>query len=110
MATYYTEEEKKYWVYISNTTLAQGRRGWKEQPESWTKVIAKEINPANTRVDLRRFKRITPPANERHLVLEAPNAVERRALLDALKTTRSHVRIHLHLSPNGKANKTLVYY
>jgi hypothetical protein len=30
--------------------------------------------------------------------------------MDALKATRSHVRIHLHLSPQGKANKTLVYY
>jgi hypothetical protein len=48
--------------------------------------------------------------DERHLVLEAPNPVARRALLDALKASRSHVRIHLHLSPLGRANKTLVYY
>jgi hypothetical protein len=30
--------------------------------------------------------------------------------LEALKQTRSHVRAHPHLSPMGKANKTLVYY
>jgi hypothetical protein len=61
-------------------------------------------------VDLTLFKRIQPPANDRHLILEAPNAISRRALMDALKASRSHVRIHLHLSPQGKANKTLVYY
>ena len=110
MTTYYTEEDKKLWVYVNNTPLAQGQRGWKESTESWTTAIAKEIDPANRRVDLRLFKRITPPANERHLILEAPNRVARRALLDALKASRSHVRLHLHLSPKGKANKTLVYY
>jgi hypothetical protein len=30
--------------------------------------------------------------------------------MDALKAARSYIRIHLHLSPSGKANKTLVYY
>jgi hypothetical protein len=40
MATYYTEEEKKLWVYVNNTPLAQGRRGWKERAECWTTVIA----------------------------------------------------------------------
>jgi hypothetical protein len=73
-------------------------------------VIAKEIDPTNTRVNLTLFERIQAPANERHLILEAPDAVARRALMDALKATRSHIRIHLHLSPSGKANKTLVYY
>ena len=62
-------------------------------------MIAKEIDPENTRVNLTLFKRIQPPANERHLILEAPNTVARRALMDALKATRSHVRIHLHLTP-----------
>jgi hypothetical protein len=99
MATQYSEEEKKMWVYISNTKISQRRRGWKEQSDNWSTVIAKEIDPANTRVNLKLFKRIQPPANERHLILEAPNAVARRALMDALKATRSHVRIHLHLSP-----------
>jgi uncharacterized protein YggU (UPF0235/DUF167 family) len=104
MATHYTEEEKSLWVYISNVSLAQGKR------DEWKTVISREIDPTNTKVDLKSFKRITPPMYERHLVLEAPNTVARRTLLDALKASRSHVRIHLHLTPLGKANKTLVYY
>jgi hypothetical protein len=44
------------------------------------------------------------------MVLEASDAVSRRALIDALKEKRSHIRAHAHLSPLGKANKTLVYY
>ena len=48
--------------------------------------------------------------SERHMVLEASDAVSRRALLEALKQQHSHIRAHPHLSPMGKANKTLVYY
>jgi hypothetical protein len=44
------------------------------------------------------------------MVLEASDAVSRRALIDELKQKRSHIRAHAHLSPLGKANKTLVYY
>jgi hypothetical protein len=44
------------------------------------------------------------------MVLEAKDAVSRRNLLEALKERRSHVKAHPHLSPLGKANKTLVYY
>jgi hypothetical protein len=44
------------------------------------------------------------------MVLEAKDAVSRRDLLEALKETRSHVKAHPHLSPVGKANKTLVYF
>ena len=43
-------------------------------------------------------------------MLEAPNAVSRRALLNAIKNAKSHIKAHLHLSPEIKANKTLVYY
>jgi hypothetical protein len=42
--------------------------------------------------------------------LEAPSPAERRALLLALRSRRTQWRIHLHLSPHGKANKTLVYH
>ena len=99
--THYTDVEKKLWVYISNTELANRKRGWKETAESWQTIIAREIDPTNTRVELQHFKRVTPPARERHLILDAPSAVARRALLDALKAARSQVRIHLHLSPQG---------
>ena len=44
------------------------------------------------------------------MVLEALDAVARRDLLDALKQQRSHIFAHSHLSPLGKANKTLVYH
>jgi hypothetical protein len=101
METHYTDVEKKLWVYISNTELANRKRGWQETAESWQTIIAREIDPTNTRVDLQHFKRVTPPARERHLILDTPSAVARRALLDALKAARSKVRIHLHLSPQG---------
>ena len=56
------------------------------------------------------FKHIVTSPSERHLVLEAPDAVSRRALLDAIKKAKSHIKAHVHLSPEIKANKTLVYY
>jgi hypothetical protein len=30
MKTHYTENEKKLWVYISNSQIAQGKCGWQE--------------------------------------------------------------------------------
>jgi hypothetical protein len=51
--------------------------------------IGSAIDPRNSRVNLKLFSRVTPTNAERHLVLEAPNAVARRALFDALKATRS---------------------
>jgi hypothetical protein len=56
------------------------------------------------------FTRITPPFGDHRLILEAPSPAERRALLLALRARKSQWRIHLHLSPYGKANKTLVYH
>jgi hypothetical protein len=73
-------------------------------------AISKVINPQNTRVDLNNYTRRYPIPAERHLVLEAKDAVSRRDLLEALKEKRPHIRAHPHLSPLGKANKTLVYY
>ena len=43
-------------------------------------------------------------------MLKAPSQLDRRALLDALKASKSHVHIHFHLSSLGQANKTLVYH
>jgi hypothetical protein len=73
-------------------------------------AIGKIINPQNTRVDLQNYTRRYPIPSEDRMVLEAKDAVSRRDLLEALKETRSHVKAHPHLSPVGKANKTLVYY
>ncbi len=28
LATHYTDDEKKLWVYVSNTQLANRKRGW----------------------------------------------------------------------------------
>jgi hypothetical protein len=50
--THYTDVEKKLWVYISNTELANRKRGWKETAESWQTIIAREIDPTNTRVEI----------------------------------------------------------
>ena len=36
--------------------------------------------------------------------------MDRRALLMAIKLSRTNVRAHLHLTPQGKANKSLVYF
>ena len=68
------------------------------------------INHNNTRVNLGNYTRKYPNPTERHLVLEAIDAVARRDLLEALKPQRPHIRAHPHLSPLGKANKTLVYH
>jgi hypothetical protein len=77
---------------------------------TWQMAISQYIDPQNSRVNLANYTRRYPIPSERHLVLEANNAVSRRALLEALKTKRPHIKAHSHLSPLTKANKTLVYY
>ncbi len=73
-------------------------------------AIGKLIDPSNPRVNLNNYTRRYPIPSERHMVLEASDAVSRRALLDALKLKRPYIRAHPHLSALGKANKTLVYF
>ena len=51
-----------------------------------------------------------PAIHDPRLVLEAPSLVDRRALYVALKKCVSPVRAHMHLTPQSKANKTLVYF
>jgi hypothetical protein len=73
-------------------------------------ALRKLIDPANPRVDLNNYTRRYPVPSERHMVLEASDAVSRRALLEALKSKRPYIKAHPHLSALEKANKTLVYF
>ena len=73
-------------------------------------ALGREIDQSNTRVDFKNYTRRYPIPSERHMVLEASDAVSRRALLEVLKSKRPHIKAHSHLSALGKANKTLVYY
>jgi hypothetical protein len=77
---------------------------------TWQAALRQVIDSANTRVNLANYTRQYPIPAERHLVLEAKDAVARRDLLEALKSKRPHLRAHPHLSPVEKANKTLVYF
>jgi hypothetical protein len=99
VATQYTEAEKSVWVSISRSQLAWRKRGWQSTNEGWRNMIAKEICSNNPRVDLKVFTRITPLADEFNLILEAPRSAASHELMHALKATRSHIRINLHLSP-----------
>jgi hypothetical protein len=73
-------------------------------------ALQQVIDPKHNRVDLHNYTRRYPSPPDRHMVLEAKDAVSRRELLEALKSKRPHLRAHPHLSAVGKANKTLVYY
>ena len=44
------------------------------------------------------------------MVLEAPTLMDHRELFVAIRRSQTHLRAHLHLTPQGKANKTLVYF
>jgi hypothetical protein len=59
-------------------------------------------------IDVYKFKRITVP-QEKRLVIAAPDAMDRRTLLGAIKEQRSPIRAWVHLSPEGKKNKVTVY-
>ena len=65
---------------------------------------------ANLPIDLNKFERAFPAVADPQLVLAANTAVDRRALFMAIKKCKSHIRAHLHLTPQAKANKSLVYF
>jgi hypothetical protein len=52
---------------------------------TWQMALTYIIDPQNTRVDLNNYTRRYPIPTERHMVLEAKDAVSRRDLLEALK-------------------------
>ena len=91
--------------------LPTGKRAWQQDARvTWQSAISSEIDLRNTRVNLGNYLRRYTIPSERHMVLEASDAVARRDLLAALKQQRSHIRAYPHLSPMSRANKTLVYY
>jgi hypothetical protein len=77
---------------------------------TWQMAISQFVNPQNSRVNLNNYTRRYPIPSERLLVLEAKDAVSRRALLEELRLKRPYISAHAHLSPLTKANKTLVYF
>jgi hypothetical protein len=61
-------------------------------------------------VNLMTFTRQTPRNNDRRLILEAPNKVARRELLLAAKRTNGGLKVLLHLSPQGRENRSYIYH
>ncbi len=59
---------------------------------TWQAALRQVIDSTNTRVNLANYTRQYPIPTERHLVLEAKDAVSRRDLLEALKPQRPHLR------------------
>jgi hypothetical protein len=109
----FTEEQQANWLYISSRHVPYGAHAGQFAPAwkaNWREVLKHEIGAKNTTVDLSKFKRVLWHKEGNRIVLEAPGQVDRRALQAALRSVRSKWRCVLHLSPQGKANKTLVYY
>ena len=59
---------------------------------------------------MRTFTCVILAIHDPQLILEVRSLVDRRALLMAIKSCRTNVQAHLHLTPQGKANKSLVYF
>ena len=53
---------------------------------------------------------MTPAIHDLRLVLMAASHRTRCELFMAIQLRRSHLKAHLHLTPQAKANKTLIYF
>jgi hypothetical protein len=60
-------------------------------------------------IDLKKFTCIYENTNDPRLIIEAPSKVARRSILLALKKNKSYTRALLHLAPEERAKKSLVY-
>jgi hypothetical protein len=79
-----TEKEKQLWIYLSNVEVAGGEQGWSPQHDSWQQTIIMALGYMSRIIDIYKFKRIIVP-NEKRLVIAAPDAMDRRTLLGAIK-------------------------
>jgi hypothetical protein len=112
--TIYGDLQKTLWIYISSRSGPMGATSWRNANDrlkaDWRPILQQAIGTQNTTVDLSRYTRIIPHATDNRLILEAPNAVDRRALLHALRSSHSPWKCQLHLSANCKANRSLLYH
>jgi hypothetical protein len=102
--------DKSLWIYVSNAQLPGRRRGWQASNTSWRNQLVSELGMPHLPVNLKNFNRVSPMTSDPRMILEAPTPMDRRELFMAIRHSQTHLRAHLHLTPQGKANKTLVYF
>ena len=86
-----------------------GKKGWRSPNTSWQDALTQAMGEEHHNINLKAFTCITDVKNEPRLIIEAPSKVVRRELLLALKKNRSHTWALLHLSPEERAKKSLLY-
>jgi hypothetical protein len=104
------ETDKELWVYVSDKIAPTGQRGWRRTSDSWQAQLQHELGKDHHCINLQSFTRVKTEPQDPRLILEAPNKVARRELLLAAKKTRRSLKVLLHLSPQSRANKSLLYY
>jgi hypothetical protein len=97
-------------VYISNIITPSGQRGWRSTREGWQTILTEELRHIQHGLNLAAFTRITTDINDPRLILEAPGKVARRELLLAVKKAHNTLKVVLHLPPQARANKSLIYF
>ena len=95
-------------MYLTNFKEGPGRRPiWRGDKANWVTTVK---NVMRDKVDLlRSFRVVSPPANERRLVLQASNKGSRAQLIGAIRAARSHIKATPALTPDEMARKAMVY-
>ena len=88
--------------------LVGGEQGWSSQHDSWQQTVNLALGYMSRVIDIYKFKRIAVPY-EKRLVIAAPDAMDRRALLGAIKDQRLPIHAWVHLTPEVNKNKATVY-
>jgi hypothetical protein len=81
-----------------------------ESGEGWQKQLTRELGLTPSQLQLSGFTRVTPLIHDPRLVLQIDTPFNRRMLYLGIKQSQTPVRAHMHLTPQIKANKTLVYF
>jgi hypothetical protein len=87
--------------------LGPGKRGWHSPEGNWRKTLAPFIRQTEYTRDL--YTRVIPPAGDNRLIIETPSKHHSRGILKAIRAHKGTISATMHLTPQEKANKALVY-
>ena len=99
------------WVYLSNRGWRASDRQWVGDKETWKQTLGRMMT--SDCALLQSMQRVTPPAGERRLVLQASSKSTRASFIGAIRRIALRVNRSLKataaLTVDEQANKKVVY-
>lgn len=87
--------------------MGPGKRGWQSPEGNWKTTLAHFVRMNEYTWDL--YVRVSPPPGDNRLIIDTPGLFHSRGLLRGIRAAKGPLSATMHLTPQEKANKALVY-